>query len=76
MRKILVEKDICVRGLAHPVVSGIGTERFMEKIKQQEEADRQQVHYILSSDNQVILCPPRDVTSFSATLIEPVIRGI
>lgn len=43
VRKILTEKDICVRGLAHPAVSGTGTERFMEKLRQQQEADRQQV---------------------------------
>lgn len=44
MRKILVEKDICVRGLAHPVVTSAGIGGFMEKIKeQQEEADENQV---------------------------------
>lgn len=43
MRQILVEKDICVRGLAHPCVTGAGTGDLAEKIKEQREADEQQV---------------------------------
>lgn len=55
VRKILVEKDICVRGLAHPAVSGVGTERFMEKLKQQDEDDKQQVqeHYFTNQTTKL-----------------------
>ncbi len=43
VRQILVEKDIFVRGLAHPCVTGAGTGGLVEKIKEQREADEQQV---------------------------------
>lgn len=68
VRKILVEKDICVRGLAHPAVSGGGTERFMEKIKQQQEADRQQVQPTLLLCNQVIFTFHETLRVLCATL--------
>lgn len=43
VRKILAEKNILVRGLAHPVVTGCGTGDLFETIKRQQESDETQV---------------------------------
>ncbi|CAM9137683.1 unnamed protein product [Ectocarpus fasciculatus] len=42
VRKILTEKNILVRGLAHPVVTGCGTGDLFETIKRQQESDETQ----------------------------------
>ncbi|CAM9512475.1 unnamed protein product [Ectocarpus sp. 4 AP-2014] len=42
VRKIFAEKNILVRGLAHPVVTGCGTGDLFETIKRQQESDETQ----------------------------------
>ncbi|CAN0545263.1 unnamed protein product, partial [Ectocarpus sp. 8 AP-2014] len=49
VRKILAEKNILVRGLAHPVVTGCGTGDLFETIKRQQESDETQATYSLGA---------------------------
>ncbi|CAM9346722.1 unnamed protein product, partial [Pylaiella littoralis] len=42
VRKILAEKDICVRGLAHPIVTSAGMGGFLENMMKQKEPDQNQ----------------------------------